>query len=64
MNTLDRAKAKPLYSQAQQIVSRDLPLLPLWYPDVIVVARKGVENVQVDPSNDFSFLRGVTVQQK
>ncbi|PYS85499.1 MAG: hypothetical protein DMF67_00680 [Acidobacteria bacterium] len=64
VNTLDRAKAKPLYSQAQQIVSRDLPLLPLWYPDIIVVARKGVENIQVDPSNDFSFLRGVTVQQK
>lgn len=64
VNTLDRAKQKTLYTQAQQIVSRDLPLLPLWYPDVIVVARKGVENIQVDSSNDFSFLRGVTVQQK
>jgi peptide/nickel transport system substrate-binding protein len=61
---LDRTKARALYAQAQQIVSRDLPLLPLWYPDVIVVARKGVENIQVDPSNDFSFLRSVTVQQK
>jgi peptide/nickel transport system substrate-binding protein len=64
VNTLDRARQKALYAQAQQIVSRDLPLLPLWYPDVIAVARKGVENIQVDPSNDFSFLRGVTVQQK
>ena len=64
VNTIDRTKAKALYTQAQQIVSRDLPLLPLWYPDVIVVARKGVENIQVDPSNDFSFRRSVTVQQK
>jgi len=64
VNTPDRTKEKALYTQAQQIVSRDLPLLPLWYPDVIVVARRGVENIQVDPSNDFSFLRGVTVQQK
>ena len=50
--------------EAQQIVSRDLPLLPLWYPDVMVIARKGVENIQVDPSNDYSFLRNVTVQKK
>lgn len=64
VTTLDHAKAKTLYAQAQQIASRDLPLLPLWYPDVIVVARKGVENIQVDPSNDFSFLRSVTVQQQ
>jgi peptide/nickel transport system substrate-binding protein len=63
VNTLDRAKAKTLYAQAQQIVSRDLPMLPLWYPDIVVVARKGVENIQVDPSNDYSFLRNVTVQK-
>lgn len=64
MSTFDREKAKPLYQQAQQIVSRDLPLLPLWYPDVMVVSRKGVENIKVDASNDYSFLRNVTVQQK
>jgi peptide/nickel transport system substrate-binding protein len=64
VNTLDRTKARALYAQAQQVVSRDLPLLPLWYPDIIVVSRRGVENIQVDPSGDFSFLRSVTVQQK
>jgi peptide/nickel transport system substrate-binding protein len=64
VSMLDRDKAKALYAQAQQIVSRDLPLLPLWYPDVMVVARKGVENIQVDPSNDYSFIRNVTVQKK
>lgn len=64
VNTLDRAKSKALYAQAQQLLSRDLPMIPLWYPDVMVVARKGVENIQVDPSNDYSFLRNVTVAQK
>ena len=64
VSTLDRDKAKALYAQAQQIISRDLPMLPLWYPDIMVVARKGVENIQVDPSNDYSFLRNVTVQKK
>ncbi|HST50877.1 MAG TPA: ABC transporter substrate-binding protein [Pyrinomonadaceae bacterium] len=64
VGTLDRSKAKALYAQAQQVVSRDLPMLPLWYPNIMVVARTGVENVQVDQSNDYSFLRGVTVQKK
>ncbi|MBC7933614.1 MAG: ABC transporter substrate-binding protein [Rubrivivax sp.] len=63
INTLDREKAKVLYAQAQQIVSRDLPMIPLWYPDVMVISRKGVGGINVDASNDYSFLRSVTVQQ-
>ncbi|HLM57463.1 MAG TPA: ABC transporter substrate-binding protein [Pyrinomonadaceae bacterium] len=59
--TTDREKARGLFVQAQQIVNRDVPLLPLWYPDVLVIARTGVENIKVDPSNDLSFLRSVTV---
>jgi len=64
VNEPDRERARELYVQAQQIVSRDLPMLPLWYPDVMVIARKGVENIRVDPSNDYSFLRSVTLSQK
>ena len=63
MNTLDREKAKVLYAQAQQILSRDLPMIPLWYPDVMVISRKGVSNIKVDASNDYSFLRNVTVEK-
>ena len=36
-------------------------MLPLWYPDVMVIARKNVGGIRVDPSNDYSFLRSVTV---
>jgi peptide/nickel transport system substrate-binding protein len=64
VNTVNRDEARALYVQAQQIVSRDLPMLPLWYPDVMVIARKGVENIKVDPSNDYSFLRSVTVTRQ
>ena len=63
VSTLDREKAKVLYARAQQILSRDLPLIPLWYPDVMVISRKGVADIKVDASNDYSFLRSVTVQQ-
>ncbi len=62
--SLDRERARPLFAQAQQIISRDMPMLPLWYPDVLVIARTGVENIKVDPSNDFSFLRTVTVAER
>jgi peptide/nickel transport system substrate-binding protein len=64
MNTSDRAKARELYVRAQQIISSEVPMLPLWYPDVMVIARRSVGNIKVDPSNDFSFLRSVTVGNK
>ena len=63
VSSFDREKTRPLYQQAQQIVSRDLPMLPLWYPSVMVVARKGVGNIHVDASNDYSFLRSVRLEQ-
>ncbi|MCA1591847.1 MAG: ABC transporter substrate-binding protein [Acidobacteria bacterium] len=64
VNTTDREKARALYVQAQQIVARDVPMLPLWYPDVMVISRKGVGNIKVDASNDFSFLRSVAIENK
>ena len=60
--TTDRAKARELYVRAQQIISSEVPMLPLWYPDVMVIARKSVGNIKVDASNDHSFLRSVTIE--
>lgn len=64
VSTTDRAKARELYVRAQQIISNEMPMLPLWYPDIMVIARRSVGNIKVDPSNDFSFLRSVTVESK
>jgi len=61
LSTLDRARAGELYARAQQIVSRDLPMLPLWYPDIMVIARRDVENIALDPGGDFSFLKNVRI---
>ncbi|HSE30275.1 MAG TPA: ABC transporter substrate-binding protein [Pyrinomonadaceae bacterium] len=60
VNTFDRQKARALYSQIQAIVSRDLPVFPLWYQANIVIARKNVENIQVNASGDWSFVRNLT----
>jgi peptide/nickel transport system substrate-binding protein len=63
INTFDREKAKQLYTQIQDIVSRDLPVLPLWYQANIVIARKGVGNIKVDASGDWGFVRNLTVTE-
>ena len=60
----DRGTAKDLYFKAQEIVSNDVPLIPLWYPANIVVANKRIGNIQVKPSGDWSFLKDITVETK
>lgn len=63
VNTFDHAKAAPLYARIQEIVSRDAPILPLWYQANMVIAKKNVGNVQVNASGDWGFIRNVTVSQ-
>jgi peptide/nickel transport system substrate-binding protein len=60
-NETDRAKAKELYFKAQEIISRDLPLFPLWYPANMVVANKRVNNIKIGASGDWSFIKDVTI---
>jgi peptide/nickel transport system substrate-binding protein len=62
INTLDRQKGLSLYTKIQDIVSRDVPLLPLWYPANMVVARKRVGNIKVRADGDWGFVRELTVQ--
>lgn len=63
INTFDREKAKQLYTQIQEIVSRDVPVVPLWYQANIVIARKGVGNIKVDASGDWGFVKNLTVEK-
>jgi peptide/nickel transport system substrate-binding protein len=60
VNTLDQKNAAVTYSKVQDIISRDLPLFPLWYQANIVVARKGVGNIKVRADGDWEFVRQVT----
>lgn len=61
VNTFDRQKARDLYARIQAIVSRDLPVFPLWYQANIVIARKNVNNIHVNASGDWGFVRNLTV---
>lgn len=58
----ERDKAKALYARAQEIISRDLPMLPLWYSANMIVARRNVNNIKIDASGDWSFMRSLTVE--
>lgn len=63
VNTTDKAKAKELYAKAQEIISNDAPLFPLWYPSMTVISTKRIGNVKINPSGDWSFAKDVTVER-
>jgi peptide/nickel transport system substrate-binding protein len=63
INTFDREKGKQLYARIQEIVSRDVPVLPLWYQANMVIAQKRVENIKVDASGDWGFSKNLTVER-
>ncbi|PYS87219.1 MAG: hypothetical protein DMF70_00955 [Acidobacteria bacterium] len=60
-NTFDHAKAAPLYARAQEIVSRDVVVLPPWYQANMVIAKKSVGNIHVNASGDWGFVKDLTV---
>lgn len=61
VRTVDKSRARELYARAQEIVSNDVPLLPLWYPSSMVISTKRIGNVKINPSGDWSFVKDVTV---
>ena len=62
-NLTDREQAKVLYFKAQDIISSEVPMFPLWYPANMVVANKRIDNIKVSPSGDWSFIKDITVTQ-
>jgi len=50
------------YLQIQQILAADLPTIPLWYPDNIVIHSVRLTNVTLDPGGSFDFLRTAQLQ--
>ncbi|HKB65391.1 MAG TPA: ABC transporter substrate-binding protein [Pyrinomonadaceae bacterium] len=61
INTFDREKAKSLYAKIDEIVARDVPVVPLWYQANIVIAQKKVGNIKVNASGDWGFVKDLTL---
>ena len=50
------ARRRADYVEAQQILARDLPSVPLWYLDTLVVHNRRLTNVVPEPSGSYTFL--------
>lgn len=61
---LDQEKAKQYYIKAQEIISQELPLFPLWYASNMIVAKENVQNIDMNASGDWDFVRKMTVDAK
>ena len=62
-NAADKEKAKALYARAQEIIARDVPMFPLWYPNIMVVAARNVGNIKMKGDGDWSFTRSLTIEK-
>jgi len=56
---MDRNKRRVIYAQVQRLLAAELPMLPLWHPDNVVVARQVVSGFRMWPSAQLSGLATV-----
>jgi peptide/nickel transport system substrate-binding protein len=58
--TADPAQARRIYEQVQRIVATDVPIIPLWHEDNVVLSRDGVDGFAITPNARLGGLVGVT----
>lgn len=59
--TSNRAEDRKDYVAVQQILANDVPTIPLWYQDNVVVHTRRLQHIVVSPSGDYEFLRTATI---
>jgi peptide/nickel transport system substrate-binding protein len=57
----DRERDRADYLKVQQIVARDVPTIPLWYQDNVVVHTHRLQHIQVSASGSYDFLKTATL---
>lgn len=57
--TLDPARRKVIYAELQRILATELPYIHLWYFDNVLVHRRRVRGLTLNPSGNYDFLRNV-----
>ncbi|MCS6912412.1 MAG: ABC transporter substrate-binding protein [Myxococcales bacterium] len=53
---MDRARRKAIYARVQQILAQEVPLVPLWHVDNVVVMRQVVQGYVLLPSAQLAGL--------
>jgi peptide/nickel transport system substrate-binding protein len=59
---LDRARRKQIYDQVQRQVAEDVPIVPLWHEDNVVLSNADVRGYTLTPNARLVGLRSVTKQ--
>jgi peptide/nickel transport system substrate-binding protein len=54
---MDQTKRRDDYVEVQKILADELPGIPLWYPNNEVIHTRRIENVRLQASGNFDFLR-------
>ncbi|HEX5062034.1 MAG TPA: ABC transporter substrate-binding protein [Kofleriaceae bacterium] len=57
---LDRDKRKQIYADIQRIIADELPIIPLWHEDNVVLANVTVQGFQIVPNARFIGLIGTS----
>lgn len=61
-NASNLEDAKEFWRNAQEMVSKELPLIPLWYPANIVIANKRIGSIKISPNGDWSFIKNFSLK--
>ncbi len=61
-DTTNEAERRQDYIRIQQILAQDLPTIPLWYPDNVVVHSTRLSRLRLDPGGSFDFLRSAELR--
>ena len=61
---VDQEDRRATYAQVQKILSRDLPTIPLWYLNSVVVYNRRLTSIEPSPSGNFDFLCNAVLRTK
>lgn len=59
----DQQRRAEDYAELQRILAVDLPSIPLWYPDVVVVHSARLSRLALQPGGGFGFLRTAELRE-
>ncbi len=58
----DLSKRRAIYFELQRILAEELPYIPLWYFDNVLVHTHRTKNLALSPSGSYDFLRTATLE--
>ncbi len=54
---------KNTYGKVEKIISADIPFIPLWFADNLVVYSKKIKDLEIFPSGEYYFLEKIHMEE-